>query len=156
VGVQRNPIQSVMISPKLKKTKRLYASFLLSKYTNRSSSAPNTDAFGDVMQSLEVGPFGELVVFRCGRDVCADDVDGKVWDVGDGDLGAIELEVIAVSRISEQALGAFIYERRLTLATRYCRLLAMYSSTDSGFLDRRSPALYLSSKALFKGIVPVT
>jgi hypothetical protein len=32
----------------------------------------------------------------------------------------------------------------------------MYSSTDSGFLDRKSPALYLSSKALFKGIVPVT
>lgn len=32
----------------------------------------------------------------------------------------------------------------------------MYFSTDSGFLDRKAPALYLSSKALFNGMVPVT
>ena len=55
--------------------------------------APSADAVCDATQSLEIGPFRELVVFGCRRDVCADDADGEVWDVGEGDLGAVELEV---------------------------------------------------------------
>ena len=48
------------------------------------------------------------------------------------------------------------HEVGLTLATLYCRLLAMYSSTEPGCLELISPALNLSSRALFKGMVPVT
>ena len=58
-----------------------------------SSLAPSADAVGDATQGLEIGPFGELVVSGGGRDVCADDADGEVWDVGEGDLGAVELGV---------------------------------------------------------------
>jgi hypothetical protein len=89
-------MQSVMIFVNLvkpNKTNAYMQAFCCQRYTNGSGGAPSTDAFGDVMQSLEIGPFGELVVFRCRRDVCADDVDGKVWDVGDGDLGAVKLGV---------------------------------------------------------------
>jgi hypothetical protein len=32
-----------------------------------------------------------LVFFRGGRDVCAYNGDGEVWDFGDGDFGAVEL-----------------------------------------------------------------
>ena len=56
------------------------------------SGAPSADAIGDLTQGLEVGPFGELVVFGGGRDVCADDADGEVGDVGEWDLGAVKLE----------------------------------------------------------------
>jgi len=55
--------------------------------------APSADAVGDATQGLEIGPFRELVVFGCGRDVCADDADGEVGDVGEGYLGAVELRV---------------------------------------------------------------
>ena len=57
------------------------------------SGAPSADAIGDLTQGLEIGPFRKLVVFGGGRDVCADDADGEVRDVGEGDLGAVELEV---------------------------------------------------------------
>ena len=52
--------------------------------------------------------------------------------------------------------GLFGERLELTLATLYCRLLAMYSSTEFGCLERISPALNLSSRALFRGMVPVT
>ena len=55
------------------------------------SGAPSADAIGDLTQGLEIGPFRKLVVFGGGRDVCADDADGEVRDVGEGDLGAVEL-----------------------------------------------------------------
>lgn len=60
--------------------------------THAESGAPSADAIGDLTQGLEIGPFGELVVFRGRRDVCADDADGEVGDVGERDLGAIKLE----------------------------------------------------------------
>lgn len=62
-----------------------------SSVTHAGSGAPSADAVGDVTQGLEVGPFGELVVFGSGRDVCADNADGEVGDVSEGDLSAVEL-----------------------------------------------------------------
>jgi hypothetical protein len=56
-----------------------------------SGSAPSANTVSDTPKRLEVIPAGELVVFRGGRDVRADDADGEVWDFGDGDLGAVEL-----------------------------------------------------------------
>lgn len=63
------------------------------QHTDRSNDTPGTDAFGDATQSLEVGPFRELVFLGCGSNVCADDADGEVWDIGKWNLGAVELEV---------------------------------------------------------------
>jgi hypothetical protein len=66
--------------------------FLRSQFTQRTGSgAPSADAVGDATQGLEIGPFWELVEFGRGRDVCADDADGEVGDVCEGDLGAFEL-----------------------------------------------------------------
>jgi hypothetical protein len=56
-----------------------------------SGSAPSADTISDTTKRLEVVPARELVVFRGGRDVRADDADGEVWDFGDGDFGAVEL-----------------------------------------------------------------
>jgi hypothetical protein len=65
---------------------------LRSQFTQRTDSgAPSADAVGDATQGLEVVPFWELVVLGRGSDVCADDADGEVGDVGERDLGAVEL-----------------------------------------------------------------
>ena len=56
-----------------------------------SGSAPSADTVSDTTKRLEVVPARELVFFRGGRDVCADYADGEVGDVGEGDLGAVEL-----------------------------------------------------------------
>jgi hypothetical protein len=62
----------------------------VSLYTT-DSSTPSADAVGDTTQGLEIGPFRELVVLGRGRDVCADNADGEVGDVGEGDFSAVEL-----------------------------------------------------------------
>jgi hypothetical protein len=62
-----------------------------------SGSAPSADTVSDTTKRLEVVPARELVVFRGGRDVRADDADGEVWDFGDGDFGAVELRYFLVS-----------------------------------------------------------
>lgn len=83
-------------SPQARK-ERLYAKLFLcrscrSRLQHAGSGAPRADAVGDATQGLEIGPLGELVVFGCGRDVCADNTHREVRDVGEGNLGAIELE----------------------------------------------------------------
>lgn len=114
------------------------------------ASASAVDAFGNVSQGLEVGPAWELIVFRCRRDVCAHHVDREAGHICERDLGAVEL-----MKISQCKLRSAV-QSLLTLATLYCRLLAIYSSTCSGCMERISPAFAFSSKALVKGIVPVT
>jgi hypothetical protein len=54
-----------------------------------SGGAPS--AVSDTTERLEVVPVRELVFFRGGRHVCADDGDGEVGHFGDGDFGAVEL-----------------------------------------------------------------
>jgi hypothetical protein len=56
-----------------------------------SGGAPSADAVSDTTERLEVVPVRELVFFRGGRHVCADDGDGEVGHFGDGDFGAVEL-----------------------------------------------------------------
>ena len=56
-----------------------------------SGGAPSADAVSDTTERLEVVPVRELVFFRGGRHVRADDADGKVGNFGDGDLGAVKL-----------------------------------------------------------------
>ena len=127
-----------------------------SRLQHAGSGAPRADAVGDATQGLEIGPFRELVVFGRGRDVCADNTHREVRDVGEGDLGAVELEGNLLAGCWYIWTFGEIEEIKLTFATLYCRLLVMYSSTEPGCLDRISPALNLSSRALFKGMVPVT
>ena len=83
-----HPINKKEENPK----ERLYAKlffYAVSKHIDLG--APSADAVGDATQGLEIGPFRELVVFGCGCDVCANHADGEVGDVGEGDLGAVEL-----------------------------------------------------------------
>ena len=56
-----------------------------------SGSAPSADTVSHTTKRLEVVPARKLVFFRGRRDVCADDADGEVGDVCEGDLGAVEL-----------------------------------------------------------------
>ena len=84
-----------------------------------SGSAPSADTVSHTTKRLEVVPARELVFFRGRRDVCADDADGEVGNFGDGDFGAVELWLFWLAGV----FGVHGSGMKLTLATRYCRLL---------------------------------
>ena len=84
-----------------------------------SGSAPSADTVSDTTKRLEVVPARELVFFRGRRHVSADDADGEVGNFGDGDFGAVELWLFWLAGV----FGVHGSGMKLTLATRYCRLL---------------------------------
>ena len=85
----RNSQKQESLSPR--KTPYVQSSQSFKGRGKSSGSAPSADTVSDTTERLEVVPARELVVFRGGRHVRADDADGEVWDFGDGDFSAVEL-----------------------------------------------------------------
>ena len=85
----RNSQKQESLSPR--KTPYVQSSQSFKGRGKSSGSAPSADTVSDTTERLEVVPVRELVFFRGGRHVRADDADGKVGNFGDGDLGAVKL-----------------------------------------------------------------
>ena len=91
-----------------------------SRLQHAGSGAPRADAVGDATQGLEIGPFGELVVFGRGRDVCADNTHREVRDVGEGNLGAVELGGDWLAGWDADVFGHLERSRRSSLLSPPC------------------------------------
>jgi hypothetical protein len=95
VSTQSNPYRSpIKVIARTYRQEKLQSMCNLASRQGRgksSGSAPSADTVSDTTERLEVVPVRELVVFRGGRHVCANDADREVWDFGDGDFGAVEL-----------------------------------------------------------------